>query len=233
MNRVGVLAVAAVASSLAASGGFADVIAGWTINTALPTGTDVPMQPSYVYGAAEEGVLAGSASTSLFGVHANEITTWTSPAGNGSPRSFSSNRWAIGDYYQVDLSTSGFTAISLSWDQARSSTGPQFFDLLYSLDGGGSWTTALVGYEVLQSGGGSAPGTWNSTTYNPIYTSSFSFGAELDDQATVSIRFQAAVAPGGESGSNRLDNIFIEGVPSPGAVALLAMAGLAGRRRRR
>ncbi len=232
MKTVASLAVAAGLSMAFAGAANAQLIAGWTINTGLPTGTDLPIQASYTYGAAEDGALAGSASTSLFGVHANPETAWTSPAGNGSQYSFSSNRWASGDYYQVDLSTSGFANIAVSWDQARSSTGPQFFDLMYSVDGGANWVTALAGYEVLRSGGGGSPGTWSSSTYDPQYTSTFVFGAELDDQATVSIRFMAASEPGGVSGSNRIDNIFVESIPTPGAIALLGLAGLAARRRR-
>ena len=232
MKTVSALAVAAGISMALAGAASAQLIAGWTINTALPVGPDLPIQASYTYGAAEDGALAGSASTSLFGVHANVESVWTSPAGNGSQYSLSSNRWASGDYYQVDLSTSGFSNIAVSWDQARSSTGPQFFDLMYSVDGGANWVTALAGYEVLRSGGGGAPGTWSSSTYDPQYTSTFVFGTELDDQATVSIRFMAASEPGGISGSNRIDNIFIESIPAPGAIAVLGLAGLASRRRR-
>ncbi len=232
MKSLWSLAVAAGMSMAFAAAASAQLIAGWTIDTGLPTGTGLPIQSSYTYGAAESGALAGSASTSLFGVHANPQTAWTSPAGNGSQYSLSSNRWASGDYYQIDLSTSGFSNIAVSWDQARSSTGPQFFDLMYSTDGGANWVTALAGYEVLRSGGGGAPGTWSSSTYDPQYTSTFVFGAELDDQATLSIRFMAASEPSGISGSNRIDNIFVESIPAPGAIAVLGLAGLASRRRR-
>jgi hypothetical protein len=232
MKSLWSLAVAAGMSMAFAAAASAQLIAGWTIDTGLPTGTGLPIQSSYTYGAAESGALAGSASTSLFGVHANPQTAWTSPAGNGSQYSLSSNRWASGDYYQIDLSTSGFSNIAVSWDQARSSTGPQFFDLMYSTDGGANWVTALAGYEVLLSGGGGAPGTWSSSTYDPQYTSTFVFGAELDDQATLSIRFMAASEPSGISGSNRIDNIFVESIPAPGAIAVLGLAGLASRRRR-
>ena len=231
MKSLWSLAVAAGMSMAFAAAASAQLIAGWTIDTGLPTGTGLPIQSSYTYGAAESGALAGSASTSLFGVHANPQTAWTSPAGNGSQYSLSSNRWASGDYYQIDLSTSGFSNIAVSWDQARSSTGPQFFDLMYSTDGGANWVTALAGYEVLRSGGGGAPGTWSSSTYDPQYTSTFVFGAELDDQATLSIRFMAASEPSGISGSNRIDNIFVESIPAPGAIAVLGLAGLASRRR--
>jgi MYXO-CTERM domain-containing protein len=49
----------------------------------------------------------------------------------------------------------------------------------------------------------------------------------------VIVRFRSLVASA-STGSNRIDNIFINGnaVPTPGAVALLGLAGLVGRRRR-
>lgn len=223
------LAVAAGFSMWFAGASNAQLIAGWTIPAAFPTNPP-PSGTTYSVGEADSGAV--TAGTNLFGVHASTATAWTSPAGNGSPRSFSSNNWAIGDYYQADFSTTGYSNIVLSWDQTRSSTGPQFFDLMYSIDGGSNWVTLLAGYEVLQSGGGGAPGTWSSTTYNPIYTSFWTFGAELDNQATVSIRFMAASAAGGVSGSGRIDNVFIESIPAPGAIALLGLAGFASRRRR-
>jgi hypothetical protein len=83
---------------------------------------------------------------------------------------------------------------------------------------------------VLQSGGGGSPGTWSSTTYNPLYTTTLAV-AGADDQALVIFRFRSLVA-GAATGSNRIDNVFISSIPSPGALALLGVAGLAARRRR-
>jgi MYXO-CTERM domain-containing protein len=91
----------------------------------------------------------------------------------------------------------------------------------------------VAAYTVLQSGGGGAPGTWSSSTYNALYTNSQALaGAEGASQLI--IRFRATGAASGSSGSNRIDNVIISGdaVPAPGAVALLAVAGLASRRRR-
>jgi hypothetical protein len=228
-------AVAALATSLAG----ADVIVGWTIPTAFPTGAgNVPTGFTYLPpgpngdGVADQGNTAG---TELRSVHAVAAATYTSPAGNGSARSFSSNNWSPGDYYQATFSTAGYTDISLSWDQARSSTGPAEFRVLMSLDGGSSFSE-LLSYTVLQSGGGGAPGTWSSTTYNPLYTNILSLGALAADQGQVIIRFQnfeSVVSTA--SGTNRIDDIFVNGtvIPAPGALALLGLAGLASRRRRR
>ena len=48
-------------------------------------------------------------------------------AGNGSTKSLSANNWSVGDYWQLQLSTVGFSGLSLSYDQTGSATGPQGF----------------------------------------------------------------------------------------------------------
>lgn len=217
----------------------ADIVVGWTINTAFPTGTgNVPTGTTYLppnpsgAGLAEAG--ANIAGSQLRAVKALAASTYTSPSGNGSQYAFSSNNWSPGDYYEARFATTGFNTLSLSWDQARSSTGPAAFKVLVSVDGGISFTDILA-YTVLQSGGGGAPGTWSSTTYNPLYTNSVNLGAAADDLGLVIVRFQNfEAAPSAGSGSNRIDNVFVNGsvVPAPGAMALLGLAGIAARRRR-
>lgn len=227
------LIIAGAAATVISSAASSAIIAGWSISTAFPTGTgNVPTGTFYSVGAADQGdQMAGS---QLSSVHALAAATYTSPAGNGSQFSFSSNNWSIGDYYEARLSTSNYTDISLSWDQARSSTGPSTFELIFSVDGGANWTTAIASYAVLQSGGGGSPGTWSSTTYNPIYTSVTGL-AGAEDAAELLIRFRATVAAGGSAGSNRIDNVVVSGtlIPAPGAIALLGAAGLIGGTRRR
>lgn len=210
----------------------AELVAGWTITTAFPTGTgNVPTGTFYTVGAADQGVL--TTGSSLDSIHAAAAATYTSPSGNGSQYAFSSNNWQIGDYYEARLSTIGYSDINLSWDQARSSTGPAAFELIMSVDGGSNWTTVLESYTVLQSGGGGAPGTWSSLTYNSLYTTTVAL-AGAENQSQVIVRFRATGAAGGATGSNRIDSVlFYSGpVPAPGAIALLGLAGLAGRRRR-
>ncbi|MEY2982289.1 MAG: hypothetical protein RL562_2516, partial [Planctomycetota bacterium] len=161
-----------------------------------------------------------------------------SPSGNGSQYSFSSNNWLTGDYYEARVSTLGYSNVELSWDQCRSSTGAKQFELVMSVDGGANWSTLVATYDVLQSGGGGAPGTWNSTTYNALYSNTVSLGAMADGQSEVIVRWRAlvdAVTSTGSyaaSGSVRLDNVTFSTIPAPGALALLGLAGLAGRRRR-
>jgi MYXO-CTERM domain-containing protein len=207
------------------------MIAGWTITTAFPTGTgNVPTGQTYSVGAADQG--EATAGTVLSSYHTLAAATYTSPSGNGSQYAFSSNNWSAGDYYEARVSTANyFEPITVSWDQARSATGPAAFELVFSIDGGTSWTTVSA-YTVLQSGGGGAPGTWSSTTYNSLYTNSFTL-AGAEDAGLLIIRFRSTVTAAA-TGSNRIDNVFVYSgaVPAPGAVALLAVAGLASRRRR-
>ncbi|MFZ4467053.1 MAG: hypothetical protein ACOYO7_08345, partial [Phycisphaerales bacterium] len=145
---VGVVAAVSVSASAA-------VVVGWTMPTAFPTGTgNVPTGTSYVppmlvgapAGQADQGVnLSGSEIKS---VHALSAATYTSPAGNGNQYSFSSNNWSPDDYYQISFSTTGFAdALTLSWDQARSSTGPSSFKVTMSVNGGSF--TDLSTYTVL------------------------------------------------------------------------------------
>ena len=221
---------AAVAATIVASTASSAIIAGWSITTAFPTGTgNVPTGTFYSVGAADQG--DQTVGSQLSSVHALAAATYTSPAGNGSLYSFSSNNWSIGDYYEARLSTSNYANISLSWDQARSSTGPAAFELEFSTDGT-TWTF-VTAYTVLQSGGGGAPGTWSSTTYNPLYTNTQALtGAE--NASSLWIRFRSTVGAAA-TGSNRIDNVVISGdlIPAPGAIALLGAAGLIGGTRRR
>jgi hypothetical protein len=231
----------------------AQTIAAWRMPVPFPTGTgNVPTGTTYVppnqtgatqwpttgdpypAGTPTEGILAGNASAILSTVHALAAATYTSPAGNGSQYSFSSNNWSPNDYYQVVLPTTGYSNLSLSWDQARSSTGPAAFKLQMSTNG--TNFTDLTTYTVLQSGGGGAPGTWSSTTYNSLYTNTFALPGSADNQASLTLRFtniEAAVSSA--SGSNRIDNIAINVVPEPSTVTLvaigLAVGGMLLRRR--
>ena len=224
--------VAVVAASAVATSASAAVVAGWTITTAFPTGAGkVPTGVTYTVGAANEG--RQTTGSELRSVHSLAAATYTSPAGNGSQYAFSSNNWSTGDFYEARLSTLGYSDISISWDQTRSSTGPATFELVMSTDGGANFTTLLASYTVLQSGGGGAPGTWSSTTYNPIYSLNQA-AAAADNQANVIFRFRS-LATTAAAGSSRIDNVMIYSgpVPAPGAIALLGVAGLAGLRRRR
>ncbi|MFZ4749346.1 MAG: hypothetical protein ACOYMM_02435 [Phycisphaerales bacterium] len=207
----------------------AAIVAGWTMTTAVPAATT---GTNYTYGAADTGDAA--AGTSLSAFHTLAATTWSSPAGNGSTYSLSSNNWSVGDYYQIAVSTTGFSDIYLSWDQTRSSTGPSNFDVQMSTNGT-SFTTILAGYSVIQAGlAGTGTLAWSvANGVQSAFTTTVASIAGADNQATLYFRFvnNSTVAAGG---TNRIDNITVSSgpVPAPGAIALLGLAGLAARRRR-
>jgi MYXO-CTERM domain-containing protein len=197
--------------------------------TAVPAATT---GTNYVYGAADAGDAA--AGTSLSAFHALAATTWSSPAGNGSTYSLSSNNWSVGDYYQISVSTTGFSDISLVWDQTRSSTGPSSFRVDMSTDGT-NFSTILASYSVIQAGlAGTNTLAWSAANgVQSAFTTTVASIAGADNQATLIFRFVnlSTVAAGG---TNRIDNIVVSGapIPAPGAIALLGLAGLAARRRR-
>ena len=213
------IASAVIATASAAS---ADVIAGWS----MPTAVTATTAATYSYGAANLG--AQVSGSMLSGTHSSASTAWSSPAGNGSTYALSSNGWNVGDYYQISLATTGYSAVSVAWDQTRSSTGPAGFEAVLSVDGGSTFSS-LGSYTVNQV-------SWSATV--PVTTSSFgSVASAADNQASVIIRFKVVTAgTSTTTGTNRIDNISVNGtvvpVPTPGAIALIGVAGLVARRRR-
>ncbi|MCE2884904.1 MAG: hypothetical protein LW806_08405 [Planctomycetaceae bacterium] len=222
------LFAAAVVVSCTASAS-ASIVASWSMATAVPASTT---GSNYTYGAADAGDAA--AGTSLSGFHALAATTWSSPAGNGSQYSLSSNNWSVGDYYQIAVSTTGFSDIYLAWDQTRSSTGPSSFRVDMSTDGT-NFSTILASYTVIQAGlAGTGTLSWSTTAgVQSAFTTTIASIAGADNQSTLFFRFVnlSTVATGG---TNRIDNIIVSSgpIPAPGALALLGLAGLAARRRR-
>ena len=213
------IASAVIATASAAS---ADVIAGWSIPTAVTATTAA----TYSYGAANLGALVSGSM--LSGTHSSALTAWSSPAGNGSTYALSSNAWNVGDYYQISLATTGYSGVSVAWEQTRSATGPAGFEAVLSVDGGSTFSS-LGSYTVNQV-------SWSATV--PVTTSSFgSLASAADNQASVIIRFKVVTAgTSTTTGTNRIDNISVNGavlpVPTPGAIALVGLAGLVARRRR-
>ena len=205
--------------SMVVSSASADVIAGWSMPTAVAASTT---GATYSYGAANSGALVSGSM--LSGTHSGVLVAWSSPAGNGTTYALSSNAWNVGDYYQISLATTGYSAVSVAWDQTRSSTGPAGFEAVLSVDGGSTFSS-LGSYTVNQV-------SWSATV--PVTTSSFgSLASAADNQASVIIRFKAVTAGTSPSGTNRIDNIVVSGsIPAPGAVALIGLAGLVSRRRR-
>ena len=244
MTRLSLAAI--VASTACVASASADLVVGWTIPNAFPTGAgNVPTGTFYSVGAGDQGV--ATAGTSLSSTHqlassGANATSYTSPAGNGSAYAFSSNVWKAGDFYQASFSGTGYTGLSFAWDFTRSTTGPATWTVIMSVDGGTNWSTLMATYTpIVNSATPTGAGTWNTSTDNAAYTSSIALGASADNASSIIVRVQALVDSVNSSGvyqaggTARIDNVFVNGtaVPAPGAVALLGVAGLAARRRRR
>ncbi len=176
--------------------GAVDVLSKWTFESSQPA-TAGPFN-------AEVGVFTGAASQAI-GSHVSGATAYNSPVGNGSSHSFSSNSWTTGDYYQFRSSTTGYSGITLSWDQTRSTTGPADFTLQYSLTGVGAFTN-LLDYTVPAI-------TWFSGS--PDSGSVFIFDASaisgLGNAPNVYFRL-ASRQTAGAAGTNRVDNFTINGI---------------------
>jgi hypothetical protein len=230
---IGLVTSAVVAISCGSAN--ATVLAEWTFEVSQPT-TAGPH-------TAEGGVYA--ATSTALGSHASGTTVYSSPSGNGSAHSFSSNFWAIGDYYQLSTSSVGYQDIMISWDQVSSSTGPKDFELFYS--SGGPFTSAGT-YTVLpNSAGAPGAGVWNGTTAIPAYSYAVDLSAitSLDNAASIDFRLVMvtdadANPPGtvGTAGTDRIDNFGVSGnltaIPLPSAVIVFAgVAAIGGIARRR
>ncbi len=221
--------VAVVASALPIATANATIIAAWGFTTAVPAATT---GVSYVYGAANDG--ESTTGTSLSSSHVVAATAYSSPSGNGSTYSLSSNNWTIGDYYEVRVSSAGYDGVSIAWDQTRSGTGPSTFELVCSIDGGASWVTLIASYAVVQAGlAGTNTTSWNAVTNQPTAFTNVAQAGEAGSNATLIFRIRSLVTTAA-AGTNRIDNVVVSGnaVPAPGALALLGLAGLIGRRRR-
>ena len=124
----------------------ADIVAAqWSFQGAAISATGATFGP----------IAADSGSAVASGVHTSASTAWSSPAGNGSTQSFSSNNWAFssingaglatGSYYQFSgidttgLPTVAFPVLNLTFDQTSSGTGPGQFQIQYSIDGGSTF----------------------------------------------------------------------------------------------
>ena len=215
------------------------VLANWTFETYNAANLTAATGPALL---AEAGLGAGVAVAT--GVHASSSAVWSTPAGNGSTKSFSVNNWAVGDYFQFRTSSSGYTGITLGWDQTGSSSGPTNFSLLYSTDSGASFTKfadygivkstgSLINYSDSTTGSG-----WSTTTTkiatNTSYSYDFSSITGLDNNSNIVFRLAqlnnitTGTTTVGTSGTGRIDNVIITAsVPEPSSGALLVLGGVA------
>lgn len=190
-------------------------LAHWTFETTAPVLNNSMAITNLL---AELGLQANVAVAS--GFHASADTDYSSPAGNGSSKSFSSNTWAVGDYYQFVVSTTGFSDIAVSWDQTGSSTGPGDFALEYSTDG--TNFTSLPNYSIVKSvtpniiyEDATTGAGWmtNKRATNTSLTYDLSTITTLNGLTSVTFRITCKTAPSAAGGTGRLDNVKVEGRP--------------------
>ncbi len=172
-----------------------------------------------VYNGPAATVGVNASGSSMKGNHASAASSWTNSGGNGSTTSLSGNNWAIGDYYQFQASTLGFSAVYVSVDQTGSNTGPRDFQFSYSIDGTNFTNVGSV-YTL------SNTNAWNSTNYKGEHTRTFDLSSisgiagqpmvyfRVTNTSTVSIS-NAVVASGGTS---RVDNFSVSGTLCPAEV---------------
>jgi len=174
---------------------------------------------------SEAGVLTGTASA----YHAGS-STYSSPVGNGSSHSFSSTNWAVGDYYQFKLSTTGYQQITVTFDQISSGTGPRDFKLAYSTNG--TSFTDITTYQLINN---TSPNNWSSGAAKTTssYTDDLTANPAFDNQSTLYFRLidnsTNAVVSGSTvqtGGTDRVDNFIVTAaVPEP-ATCAMALGGL-------
>lgn len=220
--------------AFAASAQSATQIAAWTFETNTPADLS--------NSATISGISADTGSGTVSGVHLSADTDWSTPAGNGSANSLSSNTWAIGDYYQFSIDGTGYATFDVSWDQTGSNTGPRDFTLFYSV-AGSSLEDSNYDYTLVN-------GSWTSGSAT-LQPTSFSYSLVMPSNVTGSVVFRLVNASTtsinngtvATAGTGRVDNFVVMGtaaaVPEPSTFATLfgtvglAWAGLRRRNRGR
>lgn len=209
LKRILAIAFFVVTISLPAH---ATIVAQWTFETNTPADS----ANSASIGSIAADIGSGTAS----GTHASSNTDWSTPAGNGSANSLSSNEWAVGDFYQFQFNTTGYSGLTLTFDHTSSGTGPGNFKIQTSTNG--MTFVDLLNYSVLAN---AAPNpVWNSATSSALYTISSSLPVSLENVTTAYVRLtdlSITSANGGtvaNTGTSRVDNITISAVPEPGAI---------------
>lgn len=229
LKRVSILAVVALLATATVANAFPP-LAEWTFEVSIPT-TSGPH-------AAEGGLNAGAGSPAS-GSHVSGATVFDNPVGNGSAESFSSNNWAVGDYYQFCTSTIGYMAIQFAWDHVGSGTGPRDFDVQYNVNGGSYTVVPASAYQVRTNA--SPAWTSGSATALDSRVLDLSLITALDNQNQICIRLVnlSTVSTNGgtvaSGGTSRVDNVGISGteVPEPTTLALMSLGVIGLIRRRR
>ena len=195
-----------------------DALAKWTFET--PDFSATPSQTPVLSVGTPLAEFGASVTGSEFtGFHASSNTVWSTPVGNASSNSFSSNNWSVGDYLQFKVASQNFYDLSVSYDQTGSSTGPKDFKFQYSTDGI-NFTDFGSDYVVNSN---TAPNAWSGSTYYSLFTNTINLNAiavinnkpfvyfRIVNTTTTSIN-NGTTASGG---ANRIDNFTVTGSLCP------------------
>jgi len=228
MNRQ-TYCIAAIGAAIAiATGATGDIITQWNFN-------NQSLAPSLGNGALST---VGGVSGGTF-AQASGSSDPTQPGFGWQTNSYAPQGQNSGSAgIEIRVSTVGWEEITLRWDQRHSNTSSRWAEVQYSWDGG----VNFLGVELHEAAAGE---TWfNGRTTSLAGLPGAAHNAELVIRivsvfAPGTFAYQAANAGSNYSGAGswRFDMITVEGtmapVPAPGALALLAVAGLTTGRRRR
>jgi len=207
----------------------ADVVANWNFNDQGLAGggfgfttSDFPQNADVGTGAFSVGNFNSDDTGGVYNwIQSFAGTTTLAIGGAASGGSFAfqgaAGQGVTNNGAQAIVSFDGSSWSGLSIDFARRGTSTGFSSLTIELFDGGTLidTVALIL--------GAQSSSWTSNSYAM---------SALDGVTNASVVFTFDGATS-DTGNNRLDNITVNGVPSPSAMALLGLGGLvAGRRRR-
>ena len=176
------------------------------------------------------GLSAEIGSGVASGSHDSASTSWFNPVGNGSARSWGSNSWWLGDYYQFDFEVADLDAIEVTCDHTSSADGPRDFLVAVSL--GGSPYNGVASYSIGETAWSSDPGSYTPASLQSTVidlsslTGTVLVSLRLVDISTTSTN-GGVVMP---SGISQIDNLAVAafaGIPVPEPSTYAVLAGLA------
>lgn len=194
--------------AFATSASHATTIVSYTFGTTSATGTTV----------ADVGAAISTLS-------------WNSGGAVGYAESFSSlgatlsvGSFQAGEYYEITLNASGYTAIALSAFRANGTdTAPVSWKMSYSLAGTGGVFVDAANFSIA-----------NSTAVGSTTISGFSLPSGADDNASIVLRLIATTSTrvdgtlSAANGTFRIDNISFTGtaIPEPASGAVVTGLGV-------
>ena len=228
--------IAAATIATLAGSAHAQIFAQWNFNSIIPdagtsTGTTIPSIGTGTFSAVG-GVTTTFASGDANGGSSDPATGDDSGLNTSTFAAQGTGSGARG--VQFAVSTTGLTAIVVSWDQRHSNTSSRFVQFQYSTDG-----LAFTDFGSVFSA--SAGDTWfnnRSVDLSSISAvennANFAFRiVSVFDPSSTNYSASTSTAAYSSAGTWRFDMVTVTSIPSPASAALLGLAGLAATRRRR